>query len=421
MRTSRIYLLVGGVTVIAFGLWTARAWPSRRLPVAMPLVVSTAYVMKADTVRRNETLSHVFERQNLSRIEILELVRVAERDGLNPRRIRPGQVFGFRYAADEPKPDRVIVRIADESILTVVRDSAGQWVGSAEKIEWTVQLEHAEGEIRSSLYETLEALIPDSVLTRAERDRLIDDLADGVYGWVIDFRRDIYPGDGVRILFERLTSNLNDTKHGRIVAANVESRGVEHSAYVMTGEDGRDLYYDAEGRSMRRGFKLSPVSYRRISGRFTNNRFHPILKRNRPHLGMDFAANRGTPVTPTKEGTVTRAGRWGGYGIMVSIRHVNGIETRYAHLRGLARGIRVGKWVTTDDVIGYVGSTGLANGPHLHYEYLKNGRQRDPRKEQRASGDPVPEDRHAEFEALKARYDRLLASRSMALASNEID
>ncbi len=421
MRTWWVTLAVGGAAVVALGLWTASAWPPKPLPVAAPLVVRTAHFMKADTVRRNETLSHVLERQSLSRNEILQLVRVAELDGLNPRRIRPGQVFEFRYSTAESKPESVILRVADESILTIERDSAGQWSGSTRKIEWASQLEHAEGEIVSSLYETLEALIPDTVLQRAERDRLIDDLADGVFGWVIDFRRDIYPGDGVQILFERFTSNLGDARHGRIVAANVEARGVEHRAYVMTDERNRNAYYDANGRSLRRGFKLSPVSYRRISGRFTTNRFHPILRRNRPHLGVDFAANSGTPVTATKEGTVTRAGRWGGYGIMVSIRHAGGIETRYAHLRSLARGIRRGIRVDTERVIGYVGSTGLANGPHLHYEFLKNGRHRDPRKEQQASGDPVPKDRQAEFEAIKLRYDRLLASPSIVLASGGID
>jgi murein DD-endopeptidase MepM/ murein hydrolase activator NlpD len=256
----------------------------------------------------------------------------------------------------------------------------------------------------------VENLIPDGVLPPAERARLTWDLADGVFGWVVDFTRDNYEGDEFQILYERLESELGDVRFGRILAARIETRGQMNAAYVMTDEQGRNVYYDGEGRSLRRAFKLYPAEFKRISSGFSTNRFHPVLKRNRPHLGVDYAASTGTPIQATGDGTVVRAGRWGTYGIAVAIRHPKGVETRYAHMSRVARGIVPGVRVHQGQVIGYVGATGLAAGPHLHYEFIKNGRHVDPRTAVKyGEGNPIPESSRADFEALKAEYDRLLS------------
>ncbi len=408
MLAKAVKALLGGGVMLALVLWTAGVAASSRLPVATPIVISKAYVERADTVQHNQTLSHIFARHNIAGNELVAVMRAA--DGLNPRRILPQQVFRFRYAIGEDIPDQIVVRLGDERILTISRDSTHSWSSESKEIVWSVHMERAEGTISSSLYETLDALIPDSILPRAERTRLAWDLADGVYGWIIDFYRDLYPGDRFSLLFERLTSPMGDIRFGRVVAAKINTRGVENTAYVMTDKNGRNVYYDADGLSLRRSFKIYPVSFARLTSRFSKRRFHPILKRYRPHLGIDYAAVTGSPIESTGDGTVVRAGRWGTYGIMVAIRHPNGIETRYGHMRGVARGIKAGVRVKQGQVIGYVGMTGLASAPHVHYEFLKSGSHRDPRVAQRGDGRPVPKQLRAEFESLKMTYDGLLRS-----------
>ncbi len=377
-------------------------------PVAPAIVVSTAFIERVDTLQRRETLSHLFARHNIVGQELIDLLDAAE--PIDPRRMRAGQVFQFRYAVHAPAPEQVSVRLGNDRILTLLRDPVAGWRSELESIYWAVTTEVARGEIGSSLYETIDVLIPESVLSRGERARLAWDLADGVFGWVIDFTRDNYEGDEFQIIYERLHSELGDVRFGRILAANIETRGQENSAYVLTDTGGRNIYYDAEGRSLRRAFKLYPAEFRRISSGFARKRFHPVLKTSRPHLGVDYAASVGTPIMATGDGTVIRAGRWGGYGIAVAIRHPKGVETRYAHMSSLARGVKSGLRVRQGQVIGYVGATGLVNGPHLHYEFIKNGRHLDPRSAVKyGEGEPIPDDQRAEFEAVKAGFDRLLA------------
>ena len=416
MRPRALKTALAGAALVLAGSWTASAAFSERVPVAAPLVVSAAYVERTDSVRRDETLSHLFGRHGIYGPELAEVLSAAE--GLDPRRVRPGQVFAFRYVINEPKPDRVVVRLGDERILTLARDTAGVWGGESKEIAWEVRTEHIRGVIESSLWMSLDGLIPDSVLTAAGRGYFIDDLADGVFGYVIDFYRENRPGDRFNVVYERLISELGDVRFGRIVAAKVEANGRERIAYVMTDERGRNVYFDEAGRSLRRAFKLAPLPFSaRISSRFSTSRLHPVLNVRRPHPGVDYAAPVGARIIATGAGRVTRAGRWGTYGIMVSIQHPGGIETRYGHMSRLASGIRIGTQVEQGQAIGYVGMTGLTNGPHVHYELIRMGRQVDPLRMQQDSGDPVRPERRAEFEALKAEYDRLLTGRHVPAAT----
>jgi murein DD-endopeptidase MepM/ murein hydrolase activator NlpD len=407
MRAATPRHLAGATVAIAAAIVLAILWSGGTAPVpeAPPIVIRTAHEARLDTLHRNETLSHLFARHNIDGRELYELLAAA--DGLEPRRVRAGQVFQFRYAVNEAAPDRVIARLGDAQVLTLVRDTQAGWHGYAEPIAWTVHLERVTGTISSSLFETLDAAIPDSLLDFEERARLAWDLADGIFGWVIDFNRDVYEGDQFQLLYERLISPMGDRRFGRVVAARVETRGTLNSAYVLDGEDGRNVYYDETGESLRRAFKLSPVPYR-VTSRFSRRRYHPILKTYRPHLGVDFGAPFGAEIRATADGTIIRTGRWGGYGLMVGIRHVNGIETRYAHMSRLERGIAAGVRVRQGERIGFVGSTGLATAPHVHYEFLKNGKHVDPRYGlEIGDGDPVPEVRRADFESVRADYDRL--------------
>ncbi len=407
MPRSLIRLGAAAAGILLLGAWwAARGWSSARLPTAAPLVVTVSYYDHSDTLRRNETLSHLFARHGITGTQLLELLDAAS--GLRPRRLPAGQVFEFRYAAGERLPRRVKTRLGDEAILRLYREDDGGWRGEKEAISWTPEKIRISGAISSSLYQTLLALVPDSLLPASQKASLVWDLSDGIFAWEVDFAVELRPGDQFRILLERLLSSQGDVRYGRVLAAVLEVAGRRHTAYTMTDERGRNVYYDAEGKSLRRAFLRSPVRYR-ITSRFSYSRFHPILRRYRPHLGVDYRAPYGTPVEATGAGTVVRAGRWGGYGLMVAIRHPKSIETRYAHLSRLAPGIRPGVRVEQGAVIGYSGASGLATAPHVHYEFLKNGRAINPRAEDLGDGTPVPADRAAEFESLKAYYDRWLS------------
>ena len=414
MFRRRLHATLALLALSAAGLWTAlRA--GENLPLGEPIVVTAPFREVADTLRRNETLSLLFGRHAIEGAELYALLSAAP--SLKPRRAPAGQVFEFRYRGRDPQPVRVRTRLGAQEMLWLRRSSSGTWRGEVERINWAPVPVRVVGAVRSSIYQTLWDLIPDSVLSGAERDRMIYDLADGVFGSQIDFSRDLAEGDRFQILFERLTSDLGEARYGRLLAARLDTRGRHNTAFVLSDDGGRNVYYDEEGRSLRRAFKLAPVPYR-ITSRYRSSRFHPILRTWRAHLGVDYRAPTGSEVDATADGTIIRAGRWGGYGIMVGIRHVQGIETRYAHLSRIARGIRPGVRVAQGDVIGYAGMTGLASAPHVHYEFLKYGRHQNPRPADLGDGTPVPVARAAEFEAVRYHYRRLLtdpAPRILAL------
>lgn len=400
-----------GTVLGLLGAWTAaRAWSRTQLPVAAPLVVTAAYVDRADMVRRGETLTHVFGRQGIAGPELLAVLGAAT--GLNPRRVAAGQIFEFRYAVGEPAPLRVKTRLSDQRVLWLRRGAGGGWRGDVERVVWTPHQVRVIGTINSSVYQTIHALIPDSVLPPEEKSKLVFNLADEVFAWEIDFAVEIREGDRFRFLVERLVSSEGEVRYGRLLAAHLATRGTERTAYVLSDAAGRNAYYDAGGRSLRRAFKRSPVSYR-VTSRFSFGRFHPILRRYRAHLGTDFRAPYGTPVEATGEGTVVRAGRWGGYGLVVAIRHLRGIETRYAHLSRIGNRIQPGVRVDQGEMIGYSGNSGLSAAPHVHYEFLKNGKQINPSPADAGQGAPVPEARREAFEATRYHYDRLLRAASV--------
>jgi len=246
--------------------------------------------------------------------------------------------------------------------------------------------------------------VPDSLLGGPERERLAWGIAD-VFAWQIDFSRDVRAGDRFQVLVERLVSEEGEVRFGRVLAGDFEMER-RHLTAFRFAEGETPAFYDSEGNSLRRAFLRAPVEFRRISSNFSRARFHPVLGRTRRHEGTDYAANTGTRVMAAGEGTVIRAGRAGGYGNMVEIRHRNGITTRYAHLSRILtrRGARVGQ----GQVIGLVGSTGLASGPHLHYEFRVNGAAKDSRRVDLGNGAPVAKRRRAEFEAERDRLAALL-------------
>jgi len=243
--------------------------------------------------------------------------------------------------------------------------------------------------------------VPDSFLPARERVALAWAIAD-VYDWEIDFTRDMRPGDRVEVLIERLQSPEGQKRLGHILAARVDVAGSPSFAFAFDAANGLRGFYDDRGRSLRRAFLRAPLRFSHISSRF-GGRYHPILKRWRTHEGTDYATGYGTPVRATADGIVTEAGRNGGYGNLVELRHANGIRTRYGHLSRFATGLHVGQRIKQEQTIGYVGSTGLSTGPHLHYEFLVNGRPTNPQRKDAGAGEPVPAKLKPAFETVRAQ------------------
>jgi murein DD-endopeptidase MepM/ murein hydrolase activator NlpD len=214
-----------------------------------------------------------------------------------------------------------------------------------------------------------------------------------IYQWDIDFFRDLRKGDSFIVVAEKQFVDGEFFGWGTIYAARFVNRDRVLNAVVYPDDDGRLGYFDLEGHPLRKQFLRSPLKFSRITSRFSMSRFHPVLKRRMPHYGVDYGAPSGTPVHTTADGTVTFAGRKGGGGNMVTVRHTNGYETNYLHLRGFAKGIRRGQRVAQGQVVGYVGSTGLSTGPHLDYRVKLNGRWINPLSISSPPVKPIAEDR----------------------------
>jgi murein DD-endopeptidase MepM/ murein hydrolase activator NlpD len=221
-----------------------------------------------------------------------------------------------------------------------------------------------------------------------------------VFAWDIDFTTALRKGDTFRLLVEGLYRDGEFRKYGNILAAEFVNDGVTFRAYRFE-IDGRADYYDATGRSLRKAFLQAPLSFRRISSGFSKSRMHPVLKIRRAHNGTDYVAPKGTPVSAMANGQIQAAGHQGGYGKLVIIRHPNGYKTFYGHLSGFAKGVRKAAGVTQGQLVGYVGSTGISTGPHLHFEMRLNDRPINPRKVQIPAGEPVPQTHFASFQAAR--------------------
>jgi murein DD-endopeptidase MepM/ murein hydrolase activator NlpD len=383
-------------------------WPWHRLnpepvvPAVLPRPPAT-FTETHDTLRRGETLSDLFGRHNIA----IDFQRLGPSLVLDPRRVRAGLIFSFRRPIGDSAPTQVAVRTSPEQRV-VFRRVSDEWSATSQPIQWHTEETRIEGVINNSLYEALDGGVSDDQLDGVSRRRLAWDLAD-VYAWQVDFTRDIQPGDRFHVVFERRISEDGEVRVGNVLASDLTMSGKSLTAFRFGGVSGGSaLYYDAEGGSLRRAFLRAPVEFRRISSNFAGRRFHPVLGLTRRHEGTDYSATPGTPVMAAGDGIVLRAGRAGGYGNLVELRHLNGITTRYGHLRGFARSIRRGVRVAQGQTIGFVGSTGLATGPHLHYEFRENGVARDSRRVKLGSGSPVARQDRPAFEQERDRLLRLL-------------
>jgi len=350
-----------------------------------------------DTLGNGETLSGFLARRGIANTEAQNIVRAAT--PLNPRRIPAGLPIELRGDTSDARPQEIRFRMAVDRIVRIAR-TGDSWAATEEVLPWKVDTVLVRGTVREHLYQAI-GEGSDSILVGRSRDELAWAIAD-IYEYKIDMSRELQQGDQVRALFERHTAPDGTMKIGTVIAAGLQRSGTEIQAYRIVKEDGRVRYYDERGRSLAATFLRAPLSFRRISSNFGRRR-HPILGTMRAHQGMDYAANSGTPVRAIGDASVIFAGVRGGYGNVVELRHPNGMVTRYAHLRGFAKGVQRGARVSIGETIAYVGSTGLSTAPHLHFEVLVGGVHRDPRRAlaDAEAGPSLTGNALAQFEAVR--------------------
>lgn len=324
----------------------------------------------AVSVRSGQTLGAIFNQQGYSAATLHQLVTLDE-NTKKLARIRPGDIFEFQND-EQGAFEKMRYALNDTQYLVVSKEGDALHSSLIDR-EITTEVAEADGVITSSMYAAAkEAGISDSVIM---------DLAN-IFGWDLDFVLDVREGDQFFIIYEKLFREGEFLKDGRILAATFVSRGQRYRAIGHESEAGFD-YYDPDGRTMRREFLRAPLNFSYISSGFNPKRMHPVLKRVRPHNGIDYYAPRGTPVYAAGDGKVIRSAYSNSNGHHVFIQHSDGIVTKYLHFSN--RAVKQGQKVRQGQTIGYVGSTGLATGPHLHYEFVVNGVHRNP------STVPLPE------------------------------
>ena len=418
MNSRRVFQLPVAIAVLgAAAAFAARGeWPWARLadvPVARPIVVSNPFRIVRDTLQSGETVSALLERQGVVGLDLATLASVVR---LDPRRIRAGLEFFVRRDAGSDKATNVEFRPTPEQRVRFVRTSSGTWRGEAVPIYWATDTIRVGAGIETNLYAALDREVSEATLDHTERVRLVNELAD-VNAWTVDFSRDIQPGDRFAAVVERLVSEEGDIRFGRILASALVVGGRTLEAFRFGNATGPSAFYDNDGKALKRSFLATPVEFRYISSGFSRSRFHPVLGIMRKHEGIDYAAAAGTPVRAAGDGTVLRVGYSGGYGNLVEVRHRDGVTTRYGHLSRIAVGLHSGMRVTQGQVIGRVGATGLATGPHLHYEFRVDGVARDPRSVKGESGAPLPNNALGAFHAQRDVLEQLLDRRAPGVAS----
>lgn len=385
--------------LVAGALWWS--WISR-VP-AIEGDVKTVYVpvpppvvTVADTLRRGQTLGEKLGSYGFDGLQVVRLVD-AVREYESPRRLRPGTVLHLAMRAAEP-PARISLELdPDRRLHLLPADDGEGWTARLDSVSVVRDTILVGGTVATNLYDApLWGDVED--LERRDVNDLVFRLSE-VYAWQIDFYRDIQPGDEFRAAVERDVRPDGSVRSSRILAATFLNAGKQITAIRFEPSEGERVeYYDREGEALRSQFLRSPLEFGRVTSGFSYRRYHPILKRRRPHLGTDYGAPVGTPVRATGSGIVARAGWSGGYGRVVEIRHRNGLRTRYAHLSRFASGARPGARVEQGQTVAYVGSTGLSTAPHLHYEFLRNGTQVNPARLDLPKAEPVDEGDRLRFE-----------------------
>lgn len=337
-------------------------------------------------VRKGDNLALLMENQGVSYAEVMRLL-AAGPDAQKLTRLKPGQIM--QIARDNEGQLLAVKMELDLENTLLVSRSGETFSAEIEHQPLTITLREAHGIIDDSLFMAgKEAGLSDNLIMK---------LAD-IFAWDVDFVLDIRSGDRFALVYEEVFKDGVKIRDGNVLAASFSNRGNVLNAARHTLKDGRVSYYTPEGRNMRKAFIRTPLDFTRISSKFTYNRPHPVLKGvTRPHRGVDYAAPTGTPVKVTGDGKVIFVGRNRGYGKHIIVQHGERYRTLYAHLNAYRKGMRKGKRVSQGQTIGYVGMTGLASGPHLHYEFRVDGVHRNPLTIKFPESSPLPESEKLAF------------------------
>lgn len=380
-----------------------------QLPLAVDVsqVTESGSFVREERIQRGDTVAALLSRLGVQDEQAFAFLR--QQPDTQPlfRQLRPGKVVTARtsesgellaltFPLNGPK---------DNALVVEKRDGKVQVGEQAQAL--TPQVVMRSGEIRSSLFAATDAIgLPDSIATQ---------MAD-IFGGDIDFHRDLRQGDRFSVVYEMLFNQGQPARTGRILATEFVNNGKTFRAVWFESKEGQG-YYTAEGKNILKAFLRSPLEFSRVTSGFSHSRFHPIHQTWRAHKGVDYGAPVGTRIKATGDGIVEFVGKRGGYGNLVVIRHQGRYTTHYGHLNGFAAGIRKGQRVSQGDIIGYVGKTGWATGPHLHYEFRINDVHQNPLAVALPSAPPLAPQQMAEFkhhaDILIYRLDRI---RGMNLA-----
>ena len=347
------------------------------------------------TLKSGQNLGPLLQKQGLSPGTAYKVTQ-AFSTVFPPRNIRAGQSFHLSFNGDT-FTDMAFKPNADHTVFVARKGSDFEARDIAAQLRFEQMV--VSGTIENSLYLDANSLgAPDKVIVQFAN----------IYEYSVDFQRDIQPGDAFEMVFDVSRDHTGEIiKAGDLLFTSFSPRGKKSDYYLFKDAKGRENFYDAKGKTAKRKLRATPINGARLSSTF-GRRKHPISGYRKMHKGIDFAARSGTPIMAAGTGTISRANRYGGYGNYIRIKHSDGYSTAYAHMKKFARGMKRGKRVTQDQIIGYVGSTGASTGPHLHYEVLKNGRHINPRQLNQLSGKPLAkaempkfEDRRREISALR--------------------
>jgi murein DD-endopeptidase MepM/ murein hydrolase activator NlpD len=359
-------------------------------------------------VAKGDTLSTLFEKVGLPAAAVHE-VMASDKQARQFSKLQNGQTLQFELAPDG-QLKQIHSKLSDLETISLSRTATG-FAFSREISKPNVRNVYAHGVINSSLSSSAQRAGLSHTMTM--------DMAN-IFGYDVDFAQDIRKGDEFDVVYEQKVVNGKPVGTGNILSARFTNRGKTYTAVRYTNKQGNTNYYTAEGNSMRKAFIRTPVDFARISSMFSMGRKHPILNKIRAHKGVDYAAPRGTPIKATGDGKVLLAGRRGGYGNTVIIQHGDTYRTLYGHMQGFAKGVKTGGTVKQGQVIGYIGTTGLSTGPHLHYEFQVNGVHVDPLGQKLPMADPIAKSEKQRFmqqsQPLMARMDQ---EKATTLASNK--
>jgi murein DD-endopeptidase MepM/ murein hydrolase activator NlpD len=344
--------------------------------------------VRAVDLRRGDTFVKALQREGVPAKVGHDIASALRGEGVNLKKLTPRHGLAIEWTLDG-RPTKLRYEPSPWLGYAVISTDDGWKVERAETRP-DVRVEPVGGEVRRSLFEAVEKT--------GESAQLVLDLAE-IFSSDFDFTADTRAGDRFRLLVEKRYAAGTFVDYGRILVAQYVSDGRTLTGVGVEGARGRYTFYDPAGRSLRKSFLKSPLQFSRITSGFTHARLHPILGGVRPHLAIDYGAPVGTPVWAVAEATVKRAGWDGGNGISVTLNHRSGYSTMYNHLSRLGPGVRPGIRVDQRQIIGYVGATGLATGPHLDYRIAKNGQFVNPLSEKFIPGEPIPAAERAAFVA----------------------